>query len=61
MDGAHTSESCTETKKAVEVIKNAMPLYESLKQQPSFIELIEHYEIEDLYIAVFKWAEGDCL
>lgn len=58
--GAHTVESCTETKKAIEVLKNAMPLYESLKQ-PYLIELIEHYEIDDLYIAVFKWAEGDCL
>lgn len=59
--GAHTTESCTEAKKAVEVLKNAMPLYESLKQLPNLIELIEHYEIEDLYIAVFKWAEGECL
>ena len=58
--GAQTLESCTDTKKAIEVLKNAMPLYESLKQ-PNLIELIEHYEIVDLYIAVFKWAEGDCL
>lgn len=59
--GAHTSESTTEAKKSVEVLKNAMPLYESLKQLPNIIELIEHYEIKDLYIAVFKWAEVECL
>ena len=58
--GAHTAESCTDTKKAVEVLKQAMPFYEALKQ-PSLIELIEHYEIGDLYIAVFQWVEGDCL
>lgn len=59
--GARTSESCTETKKAIEVLKNAMPLYEALIQQPNLIKLIEHYEAGDLYIAVFKWAEGECL
>lgn len=58
--GAHTVESCTETKKAIHALKNAMPLYVLLKQ-PNLIELVEHYEIENLYIAVFKWAEGDCL
>ncbi len=59
--GAHTYESCTEARKAIEVLKNAMPLYEALKQQPNLIKLIEHYEFEDLYVAVFEWAEGDCL
>ena len=59
--GARTSESCTEPKKAIEVLKNAMPLYELLKQQPNLIKLIEHYQVGDLYIAVFKWAEGECL
>ncbi len=59
--GARTLESCTETKKAIGVLKNAMPLYEALKEQPNLIKLIEHFEVGDLYIAVFKWAEGDCL
>lgn len=58
--GANTAESCRDTHEAVEVLKNAMPLYEILKH-PALIELVEHYEFEDLYIAVFKWAEGDCL
>jgi serine/threonine-protein kinase len=44
----------------VEVLKNAMPIYETLKH-PVLIELVEHYEHEMLYIAVFIWAEGDCL
>ncbi len=59
--GAKTAEYCREVEKAIEVLKNAMPLYESLKQHPNLIELIEHYELENLYVAVFKWSDGDCL
>ena len=58
--GAKTAESFRETKEAVEALKNAMPIYEILKH-PNLIQLIEYYEHEDLFIAVFKWAEGDCL
>ncbi len=59
--GARTLESRTATKEAIGMLKDAMPLYESLKEQPNLIKLIEHYEVGALYIAVFKWAEGDCL
>jgi serine/threonine-protein kinase len=58
--GAKTAEACRDAKEAVEVLKNAMPLYETLKH-PSLIHLVEHYEHNDLYVAVFHWAEGDCL
>ena len=58
--GIKTAESCRDTREAVEALKNAMPAYDILKH-PALIELIEHYELEDLYIAVFQWAEGDCL
>ncbi len=58
--GVKTAESCRDTQESVDALKNAMPIYEILKH-PALIELIEHYELEDLYIAVFQWAEGDCL
>lgn len=58
--GTKTMQSCREGKEAVEALKNAMPIYESLKH-PNLIELIDHYELDDLYIAVFKWSDGDCL
>lgn len=58
--GAKTVESCIDTHQAVEVLKRAMSVYEILKH-PALIEIVEHYEHGDLYIAVFKWAEGDCL
>ncbi len=58
--GAKTAEACNDTREAVEVLKNAMPLYEECKH-PALIELVEHYELNDLYVAVFRWAEGECL
>lgn len=58
--GAKTMQSCSETKETVETLKNAMPIYEALKH-PNLIELIDHYELDDLYIAIFKWSDGDCL
>lgn len=58
--GAKTTEFCGLPKDVVETLKNAMRLYDELKH-PHLIELLEHYELDDLYIAVFKWAEGECL
>lgn len=58
--GIKTQESSTESKQAVEVLKNAMKIYEKINH-PSLIELVEHYEFDDLYVSVFKWVEGECL
>jgi hypothetical protein len=58
--GVKTAEYCRDTQEAVEVLKNAMPLYEILNHS-ALIELVEHYELGNLYVAVFKWADGDCL
>ena len=58
--GAKTLEASIDTREAVKLLKAATHLYEILKH-PSLIELVEHYEYENLYIAVFKWSEGDCL
>lgn len=58
--GAKTVEYDGELKAAVEALKKAMPIYEACKH-PNLITLVEHYAFEDLYVAVFKWTEGDCL
>ncbi len=58
--GTKTIESSIQPKDAVENLKNAMRLYDELKH-PHLIELLEHYELDDLYIAVFKWSDGECL
>ncbi|MDF2541678.1 MAG: hypothetical protein K0S47_1396 [Herbinix sp.] len=58
--GAKTAESCSDTKNAVKALRNAIPIYEDLNHA-NLIHLMEHFEEEDLYVAVFHWAEGDCL
>ena len=32
-----------------------------LSKHENLIELIEHYSAGNLYVAVFKWAKGECL
>lgn len=58
--GTKTMESCRNTEEAIEALKTAIPIYSDLTH-PKLIHLVEHFEHNDLYAAVFKWAEGDCL
>lgn len=58
--GAKTTESCRSTGEAIETLKKAIPLYKVLAH-PSLIQLLVHFEYGDLYVTVFKWADGDCL
>jgi len=58
--GVRTAEYSGQPKDAVETLKNSSTLYYELKS-PNLIELVEHYALDDLYIAVFKWVEGECL
>lgn len=58
--GAKTAESFRSPQEAIEALKTAVPLYKDLAN-PHLIQIIEHFAYNDLYVAVFKWAEGDCL
>lgn len=58
--GAKTIYSCIEARQAVENLKKSISIYSALKH-PNLIELIDHQQQGDLYAAVFKWVEGDCL
>lgn len=58
--GVNTARSSTSTQKSIEILKAAMPIYTEL-EHPNLIQLVEHYSHNDVYVAVFKWAEGDCL
>ena len=44
----------------MENLRTALPLYQRLAH-PSLIRLVEHFPQGELYVAVFQWAEGDCL
>lgn len=58
--GLSTLESSVTTAEAIETLRSAAAIYENIKH-PNLIELVRHCRVDDIYIAVFKWAEGDCL
>lgn len=58
--GAKTIKPYISTLEAIDILKHAVQIYEKL-QHPHLIQLVEHYELDHLYIAVFSWSEGDCL
>lgn len=58
--GLKTLGSIRTTAEAVESLKSAIAIYEDIKHQ-NLIQLVKHYQFENIYIAIFKWAEGDCL
>ncbi len=58
--GAKTEKSCISTESAIETLRAAMPVYADLSH-PRLIQLADHFSSDGLYVAVFKWSEGDCL
>lgn len=58
--GLSTLGSSVTTAEAIETLRSAAVIYENIKH-PNLIELVKHCRVDDIYIAVFKWAEGDCL
>ncbi|PEY38369.1 serine/threonine protein kinase [Bacillus cereus] len=58
--GAKTMEYTGEPTDAVSRLKEAISLYEELKHN-HLIELINHYEVENGYAAIFNWFSGECL
>ncbi len=58
--GAKTKNYTGDTGRAVISLQQAMPLYVELKH-PSLIELLECRDMGNAYVAVFRWATGDCL
>lgn len=58
--GVNTVEAEVSPEESVRILKNAVHLYTDLAH-PHLIKLIEHYEYNDFYVAVFQWADGECL
>lgn len=58
--GVNTVEAEVTPMESIITLKNAMNLYNEL-DHPNLIKIIEHYSIDDLYVAVFEWADGECL
>ncbi|WP_218197332.1 hypothetical protein, partial [Pseudomonas sp. 2995-1] len=45
---------------AIATLKKSVSIYEDLKH-PHLIELQDHFEVEEGYVLVFEWIEGECL
>lgn len=58
--GLKTAESVWTQQEAIETLKAAMPIYEDIIHK-NLIKLVKHYSFREIYIAVFKWTDGDCL
>ena len=58
--GANTIEAEVSPEVSIEILKKAVPLYRDLAH-PNLVKLVEAYPYERFYVAVFEWAEGDCL
>jgi len=57
--GARTENSVITPARAIENLRRAVPLYEEMRH-PNLIELVEHFAYKKYYVAVFRWARGDC-
>lgn len=58
--GANTIEAEVTPKESIATLKEAVKLYKIL-QHPNLIKLVDHYPYKQYYVAVFEWADGECL
>lgn len=58
--GVKTVNSFRSPSESVLALKECMSVYKDIHYS-GLIELIEHFEVDDLYVAIFKWANGACL
>lgn len=58
--GVNTVEAEVSPKESVEILKEAVHLYYDLSH-PNLIKIIEEYDYNQFYIAVFEWSNGECL
>ena len=58
--GVNTLEADVTPEESVQILKQATEIYRDL-EHPNLIKLIESYEYDSFYVAVFEWAEGECL
>ncbi|MCQ6557560.1 serine/threonine protein kinase [Paenibacillus mendelii] len=60
MAGAATLRSSITKETAIERLKSTVSIYKDLRH-PKLIEIIEHKEINQGYLTVFEWFEGECM
>ena len=58
--GLKTLNSALPPEEVIDCLKRAVIVYEDIRH-PNLIELTEHRAVDDIYIAIFKWVDGECL
>ncbi|MEN1936267.1 serine/threonine protein kinase [Paenibacillus sp. 102] len=58
--GAKTMEYTGDPADAIANLKQATLLYEELKHN-RLVELVDHFEVQNGYVAIFNWFNGECL
>lgn len=58
--GLRTKSTATSPAQARDNLKHAAELYEKIKH-PNLVPLMEAFDKEDMFIAVFPWKDGECL
>ena len=58
--GAKTTGAEISQEESIQLLKEATRIYKEIKH-PHLISLVEDYEIDEFYVAVYKWADGECL
>ena len=58
--GVNTLEADVTPEDSVQILKQAVAIYRDL-EHPNLIKLVEAYNYEKFYVAVFEWADGECL
>ncbi|WP_141433888.1 serine/threonine protein kinase [Bacillus sp. 03113] len=58
--GAKTLEYSGDPQDAINRLKKATSLYEELSH-PNLVKLVDHFKIDNGYVMIFDWFEGECL
>ncbi|MES9668493.1 serine/threonine protein kinase [Bacillus cereus] len=58
--GAQTLAYNASTNEAIKRLKNSVTIYNELKHV-SLISLIDHYPVQNGYVLIFDWFDGECL
>ena len=58
--GVNTIEADVTPEESVKILKDAVPVYYDL-EHPALIKIVEAYAYKKFYIAVFEWADGECM
>ena len=58
--GASTMYAEVSQKESVDLLKKAVGNYKHIKH-PNLIRLVDSFEKDELYVAIFEWVDGECL